>query len=79
MCWDTWLVPGKYAYINSINMIRSMQTIYSILSDDLGVFRLPAGVKKVLHPVISCALSADLAAAAYGYLSGSGFDAVLGS
>ncbi|KAG0550008.1 hypothetical protein BDA96_01G303100 [Sorghum bicolor] len=39
---------------------------------------LPAGVKKVLHPVISCALSADLAAAAYGYLSGSGFDAVLG-
>ncbi|XP_066375938.1 plastidal glycolate/glycerate translocator 1, chloroplastic-like [Miscanthus floridulus] len=39
---------------------------------------LPAGVKKVLHPVISCALSADLAAAAYAYLSGSGFDAVLG-
>ncbi|CAD6212214.1 unnamed protein product [Miscanthus lutarioriparius] len=39
---------------------------------------LPAGVKKVLHPIISCALSADLAAVAYGYLSGSGLDAVLG-
>ncbi|CAL4915795.1 unnamed protein product [Urochloa decumbens] len=39
---------------------------------------LPAGVRKVLHPIISCALSADLAAVAYGYLSGSGIDAVLG-
>ncbi|CAD6204630.1 unnamed protein product [Miscanthus lutarioriparius] len=39
---------------------------------------LPAGVKKVLHPIISSALSADLAAVAYGYLSGSGLDAVLG-
>ncbi|RCV43593.1 hypothetical protein SETIT_9G306500v2 [Setaria italica] len=39
---------------------------------------LPAGVKKVLHPIISCALSADLAAVAYGYLSGSGLNAVLG-
>nr|CAB3500035.1 unnamed protein product [Digitaria exilis] len=39
---------------------------------------LPAGVRKVLHPIISCALSADLAAVAYGYLSGSGLDAVLG-
>jgi len=56
-----------------------MQTVYSILSDDLGIFRLPAGVKKVLHPIISSALSADLAAVAYGYLSGSGLDAVLGS
>ncbi|PWZ56639.1 Plastidal glycolate/glycerate translocator 1, chloroplastic [Zea mays] len=39
---------------------------------------LPSGVKKVLHPIITCALSADLAAVAYGYLSGSGLDAVLG-
>ncbi|KAG0533790.1 hypothetical protein BDA96_04G223200 [Sorghum bicolor] len=39
---------------------------------------LPSGVKKVLHPIICCALSADLAAVAYGYLSGSGLDAVLG-
>ncbi|CAN6294118.1 unnamed protein product [Urochloa humidicola] len=39
---------------------------------------LPAGVRKVLHPIIACALSADLAAVAYGYLSGSGLDAVLG-
>jgi len=65
--------------MNSINMIQSMQTVCSILSDDLGIFRLPAGVKKVLHPIISSALSADLAAVAYGYLSGSGLDAVLGS
>ncbi|EEC67504.1 hypothetical protein OsI_34789 [Oryza sativa Indica Group] len=40
--------------------------------------RLPSGVKKVLHPIICCALSADLAAVAYGYLSRSGVDAVLG-
>ncbi|KAK3157262.1 hypothetical protein QOZ80_2AG0118470 [Eleusine coracana subsp. coracana] len=39
---------------------------------------LPAGVKKVLHPIISCALSAYSAAAAYGYVSGRGVDAVLG-
>jgi hypothetical protein len=43
------------------------------------MFRLPAGVKKVLHPIISCALSADMAAVAYNYVSGSGLDAVLGS
>ena len=41
-------------------------------------FRLPSGVKLVLHPIISCALSANLAAVAYGYLSGSGVDAALG-
>uniref|UniRef100_A0A0E0MB79 choline-phosphate cytidylyltransferase n=1 Tax=Oryza punctata TaxID=4537 RepID=A0A0E0MB79_ORYPU len=40
--------------------------------------RLPSGVKKVLHPIICCVLSADLAAVAYGYLSRSGVDAVLG-
>ncbi|OMO93464.1 LrgB-like protein [Corchorus olitorius] len=39
---------------------------------------LPAGVKKVLHPIICCALSADLAAVAFGYISKSGVDAVLG-
>ncbi|KAL4277878.1 hypothetical protein GQ457_03G022260 [Hibiscus cannabinus] len=39
---------------------------------------LPSGVKKVLHPIICCALSADLAAVAFGYLSKSGVDAVLG-
>uniref|UniRef100_A0A0D9Y9G2 LrgB-like family protein n=1 Tax=Oryza glumipatula TaxID=40148 RepID=A0A0D9Y9G2_9ORYZ len=42
------------------------------------VASLPSGVKKVLHPIICCALSADLAAIAYGYLSRSGVDAVLG-
>ncbi|KAM3402996.1 hypothetical protein ACQJBY_006653 [Aegilops geniculata] len=39
---------------------------------------LPAGIKKLLHPIICCALSANLSAVAYGYLSGSGIDAALG-
>ncbi|KAM6556531.1 hypothetical protein CsatB_003550 [Cannabis sativa] len=39
---------------------------------------LPSGVKKVFHPIICCALSADLAALAFGYFSRSGLDPVLG-
>ncbi|PIM98534.1 hypothetical protein CDL12_28981 [Handroanthus impetiginosus] len=39
---------------------------------------LPSGVKKVFHPIICCALSADLAALAYGKLSQSGLNPVLG-
>uniref|UniRef100_A0A2P2JXK9 Uncharacterized protein n=2 Tax=Rhizophora mucronata TaxID=61149 RepID=A0A2P2JXK9_RHIMU len=39
---------------------------------------LPSNVKKVFHPIISCALSADLAALVFGYLSRSGLDSVLG-
>lgn len=39
---------------------------------------LPSGIKKVFHPIICCALSADLAALAFGYLSRSGLDSVLG-
>ncbi|KAK6934910.1 CidB/LrgB family [Dillenia turbinata] len=39
---------------------------------------LPSDVKKVFHPIICCALSADLAAAAFGYLSKSGLNPVLG-
>ncbi|XP_051198793.1 plastidal glycolate/glycerate translocator 1, chloroplastic isoform X1 [Lolium perenne] len=39
---------------------------------------LPSGIKTVLHPIISCALSANFSAVAYGYLSGSGMDAALG-
>lgn len=35
-------------------------------------------MKKVFHPIICCSLSADLAAYAYGYLSKSGLNAVLG-
>ena len=42
------------------------------------MFRLPSGVKKVFHPIICCALSADLAALAFGYFSQSGLDPVLG-
>ncbi|KAJ0989909.1 hypothetical protein J5N97_008265 [Dioscorea zingiberensis] len=41
--------------------------------------RLPANIKRVFHPIICCALSADLAALAYGYFSRSGVDAVLGN
>ncbi|TXG54236.1 hypothetical protein EZV62_019492 [Acer yangbiense] len=40
---------------------------------------LPSGLKKVFHPIICCALSADLAALAFGYLSQSGLDPVLGN
>ncbi|GFZ08725.1 membrane protein [Actinidia rufa] len=39
---------------------------------------LPSDVKKVFHPIICCALSADLAAFAFGYFSRSGIDPVLG-
>jgi hypothetical protein len=44
---------------------------------DVG-FRLPSDVKKVFHPIICCAVSADLAALAFGYLSQSGLDPILG-
>ncbi|XAR70702.1 hypothetical protein NMG60_11027652 [Bertholletia excelsa] len=39
---------------------------------------LPSDMKKVFHPIICCALSADLAALAFGCLSKSGLDPVLG-
>ncbi|KAL1834387.1 hypothetical protein ACET3Z_004038 [Daucus carota] len=39
---------------------------------------LPSGAKKVLHPIVCCALSADLAAYAFGYLSKSGIYPILG-
>ncbi|XP_057416769.1 plastidal glycolate/glycerate translocator 1, chloroplastic isoform X2 [Lotus japonicus] len=39
---------------------------------------LPSNVKKVFHPIICCALSADLTAFAFGYFSKSGLDPVLG-
>lgn len=41
--------------------------------------RLPSDVKKVFHPIICCALSADLAAVAFGYFSRLGLDPVLGN
>ncbi|EPS63824.1 hypothetical protein M569_10955 [Genlisea aurea] len=40
---------------------------------------LPSDVRKLFHPIICCALSADLAAFAYGQLSGSGLNPVLGN
>ncbi|KAI9072259.1 hypothetical protein K1719_045763 [Acacia pycnantha] len=39
---------------------------------------LPSDMKKVLHPIICCALSADLTALAFGYVSKLGFEPVLG-
>lgn len=39
---------------------------------------LPGDVKKIFHPIICCALSADLAAFAYGYFSKMGLNPVLG-
>eukprot|EP00250_Pteridium_aquilinum_P011578 c20165_g1_i1 orf=145-1674(+) len=41
--------------------------------------RLPPAVKKVFHPIIACAVSADLAAFAYGFFSGLGFESALGA
>lgn len=35
-------------------------------------------MKKVFHPIICCAVSAELAASAFGFLTGSGLDPVLG-
>ncbi|XP_022157839.1 plastidal glycolate/glycerate translocator 1, chloroplastic [Momordica charantia] len=40
---------------------------------------LPGSVKTVFHPIICCAVSADLAALAFGYLSHSGLDPILAS
>ncbi|CAL0313213.1 unnamed protein product [Lupinus luteus] len=39
---------------------------------------LPSNVKKVFHPIICCALSADITAYAFAYLSKSGLEPVLG-
>ena len=39
---------------------------------------LPSALKKVFHPIICCALAADLAAFAFGYFSKSGFYPILG-
>ena len=40
--------------------------------------RLPADAKKVLHPIITCAITADLAAYALGLATSKGFEAALG-
>lgn len=60
-----------------------METLFIFLVSGLYIhkayiLRLPAAVKKVFHPIICCAVSADLAAIAFGYLSKSGLDPVLG-
>lgn len=39
---------------------------------------LPAQVKKVLHPIITCAVTADTAAYVLGVVTGKGFEATLG-
>jgi len=40
--------------------------------------RLPADAKKVLHPIISCAITANLAAIALGFATHTGFKSTLG-
>ncbi|KAI3978330.1 hypothetical protein MKX01_013128 [Papaver californicum] len=71
------------AYVNPIALGTSALTCLPFLlaATVLGYMvgtGLPSAVKIVLHPIISCTLSALLAAFSYGYLSGSGLDVVLG-
>lgn len=40
---------------------------------------LPAQVKKVLHPIITCAVTADAAAYALGIATGKSFETTLGA
>ncbi|CAM6126433.1 unnamed protein product [Calypogeia fissa] len=38
---------------------------------------LPAGIKKIFHPIITCAITADVAAFVFGYVSKTGFEGAL--
>ncbi|KAI3899821.1 hypothetical protein MKW92_046986 [Papaver armeniacum] len=71
------------AYVNPIALGTSALTCLPFLlaATVLGYMvgtGLPSAVKIVLHPIISCTLSALAAAFSYGYFSGTGLDAVLG-
>ncbi|KAI3833048.1 hypothetical protein MKX03_021326 [Papaver bracteatum] len=71
------------AYVNPVALGTSALTCLPFLlaATVLGYMvgtGLPSSVKIVLHPIISCTLSALAAAFSYGYFSGSGLDAVLG-
>ncbi|XP_042416457.1 plastidal glycolate/glycerate translocator 1, chloroplastic-like [Zingiber officinale] len=70
------------AYVNPTALGTSARTCLPFLlaATVLGYMvgsGLPFNVKKVFHPIICCALSADLAAVTYGYFSKSSLDAVL--
>ncbi|PKA66532.1 Plastidal glycolate/glycerate translocator 1, chloroplastic [Apostasia shenzhenica] len=71
------------ALINPIALGTSARTCLSFLlaATVLGYMVgswLPSDIRKVFHPIICCAVSADLAATAYGYFSRTGLDVVLG-
>lgn len=67
-------------YSNFITVMARNSSLYEKLihSCCFFFFRLPSNVKKVFHPIICCALSADLTAFAFGYFSKLGLDPVLG-
>ncbi|KAH0457135.1 hypothetical protein IEQ34_015042 [Dendrobium chrysotoxum] len=72
------------AFINPTALGTSARTFLPFLlaATVLGYMvgsRFPSFVKKIFHPIVCCAFSADLAAIAYGYFSRSGLDAVLGN
>uniref|UniRef100_A0A5B7AIG2 Plastidal glycolate/glycerate translocator 1 n=1 Tax=Davidia involucrata TaxID=16924 RepID=A0A5B7AIG2_DAVIN len=77
------LLSFAAAYVYPIALGTSARTCLPFLlaSTVLGYMvgsGLPSDVKKVFHPIICCTLAADLAALAFGYLSGSGINPVLG-
>ncbi|KAG9150485.1 hypothetical protein Leryth_010861 [Lithospermum erythrorhizon] len=72
---------GAYFYPDALGTSARTCLPFLLSSTVLGYIvgsGLPSGLKKVFHPIICCALSADLAAFAFGYLSKSGLDPVLG-
>eukprot|EP00959_Pyramimonas_sp_CCMP1952_P010208 213680-Pyramimonas_sp.AAC.1 len=58
-------------------MVAIPYMLASIVLGFLGGAAMPADVKKVLHPLITCFLVADLCAMLFGVASGVGFVAVL--
>ncbi|VVA93274.1 unnamed protein product [Arabis nemorensis] len=73
---------GALFYPNSLGTSARTCLPFLLSSTVLGYIvgsGLPSSIKKVFHPIICCALSAVLAALAFGYASGSGLDPVLGS
>ncbi|KAH0926610.1 hypothetical protein HID58_018866, partial [Brassica napus] len=73
---------GALFYPNSLGTSARTCLPFLLSSTVLGYIvgtGLPSAIKKVFHPIICCALSALLAALAFGYASGSGLDPVLGN
>ncbi|KAH0879749.1 hypothetical protein HID58_067143, partial [Brassica napus] len=73
---------GAMFYPNSLGTSARTCLPFLLSSTVLGYIvgtGLPSAIKKVFHPIICCAVSALLAALAFGYASGSGLDPVLGN